>query len=677
MIYLLMFLLFPFRYGRAQQTLFPAATPLAVRSPYLNCWNHASTTWPGTFEPYQIRPWYFLLRIDGSTYSFMSDGLPSPGEMGGVNVTDTVITPTQTVIAARAGPMQVNFTFLNPIEPGDWVKQSIPFSYLALSAKSLDGVAHSVQVYSDVRKDWTSGERAPGIPLIVFWNTTSINSVLYHTIRLQNPIVFTEINDMAQWGSFYYAMKSASNVTFSVAQYITPRDLFMRNGSLDNQTETNFTDSDVVFAISRDLGNIQATQDPVVWTIGLTTDPVINYTDLSGFAPQQRSLFYKTRYSDDTSLIVDFLDDFANAYSRAQKLDQKILQAAAPVSDLLGDLVSLATAQVYGSTHLTVGMEANGTYNESDVMMFMKNIGGLETNRVNAVETLYSAFPAFMYIDATLGRPLLEPLFQLQASPNYTIPYAAADLGSSYPNVTIINSNHSQGVEQSGNMLIMTYAHVRATGDGSLINRYYSLLTSWANYLSNSTLVIHDRSSADGLTNLAIKGIIAIEAMSKMSSVVKQTADADKYSNTAARLYSQWKSLALASDQHLVATYGEAVSWTLGYNLFADAWLDTGIVESFIFEGQSNFIDSITGFSNFKFGLPIDSLSVDVTVAVSSRIFIFLSWNLFVAAMTSNQDLRTNLISRVHNRASFNASAGAFPLYYDSTNGSTVLGRSR
>jgi hypothetical protein len=34
-----------------------------------------------------------------------------------------------------------------------------------------------------------------------------------------------------------------------------------------------------------------------------------------------------------------------------------------------------------------------------------------------------------MYIDPTLGRPLLEPLFQLQASPNYTIQFAAADLG--------------------------------------------------------------------------------------------------------------------------------------------------------------------------------------------------------------------------------------------------------
>jgi hypothetical protein len=43
------------------------------------------------------------------------------------------------------------------------------------------------------------------------------------------------------------------------------------------------------------------------------------------------------------------------------------------------------------------------------------------------------------------------------------------------------------------------------------------------------------RFSADGLmtdnqTNLAIKGIIAIEAMSKMSSIVSQARDVDKYS---------------------------------------------------------------------------------------------------------------------------------------------------
>jgi hypothetical protein len=38
-------------------------------------------------------------------------------------------------------------------------------------------------------------------------------------------------------------------------------------------------------------------------------------------------------------------------------------------------------------------------------------------------------------------------------------------------------------------------------------------------------------------TNLAIKGIIAIEAMSKMSAVVKQAGDANKYSVCTGLLY--------------------------------------------------------------------------------------------------------------------------------------------
>jgi Domain of unknown function (DUF4965) len=102
-------------------------------------------------------------------------------------------------------------------------------------------------------------------------------------------------------------------------------------------------------------------------------------------------------------------------------------------------------------------------------------------------------------------------------------------VGSNYPNVTGIKSVHNQEIErwftislllwvsfnhiwctESGNMLIMTYAHARATGDGSLISRYvsrcpwsspykadrlgqYRVLTSWADYLVNTLLFIHDQ----------------------------------------------------------------------------------------------------------------------------------------------------------------------------------------
>ncbi|KAH9020444.1 hypothetical protein EDB85DRAFT_2194688 [Lactarius pseudohatsudake] len=545
--------------------------------------------------------------------------------------------------------MQINLTFLNPIEHEDWVKQSIPFSYMLLTAESLDGTAHAMQVYSDLNLGGhSSGITQFGVNLVTAAGVASGGHFNY------------AIQPHTEWDTFYFGMQLVSGHA-NISEVPASRDLFQLSGVLGNLDRIYDMAHDydaTVFAISRDLGTIQATQDPVISVIGYDVNLVINYTDLSG-ATQQRKLLYQDKYGSKGDIFADFISDFANASSRAQALDLKILQHASPISGPLGDLVSLATAQVFGSFHLTYGIDADGDFNKSDVMAFMRNIGGSNTNRVNAVETLYSAFPAFMYIEPGLGRLFLEPLFRLQASQLYTNLYAAADIGTNYPDVTVTNSAHNQGVEHSGNMLIMTYAHARASGDVDLISRYYdTLLIPWANYLSNVTLLVRDQSSADGpwdepstdhQTNLAIKGIIAIEAMSKMSSIVKRDADVDKYSSTAASLYAQWKSLALTSDKHLLATYEQVGSWTLGYNLFADVWLNTSVVESPVYGGQSTFINNTLTLNFNNSGMPVDNLDSD---AHNPRAVPVSSWSMFAAAMMPNHDQRTNLISRVHNRES-------------------------
>jgi len=52
-------------------------------------------------------------------------------------------------------------------------------------------------------------------------------------------------------------------------------------------------------------------------------------------------------------------------------------------------------------------------------------------------------------------------------------------------------------------------------------------------------------------------------------------------------------------------------------------------------------------------------------------------WSLFAAAMTSDQGLRSDLITRVFNRVNNRAILGAFPVYYDSILGSAVQGMAR
>lgn len=77
-----------------------------------------------------------------------------------------VFTPTRTSFRLQAGPVDVNITFLSPIEvsisrhsqqsgiivpqPKDLIKQSMPFTYIYMDLVSNDGQPHDVQVYSDI-----------------------------------------------------------------------------------------------------------------------------------------------------------------------------------------------------------------------------------------------------------------------------------------------------------------------------------------------------------------------------------------------------------------------------------------------------------------------------------------------------------------------------------------------
>jgi hypothetical protein len=180
------------------------------------------------------------IRVDNITYSFLGE---SNRVNGSVNLTSIVISPTQTKLTATAGPMQCNLTFLNPIEVRTkscgrllsahasvlaWrLGQAIdPFlipvidcGIVGRCGSCCAGVfgchwtwVNSLLLYlfRCVLKDiaeWLSGDRSQQIG----WSTTSNNNLIYHTVGLQNPAVFNEIDTQADWGTLYYAMKSVSD----------------------------------------------------------------------------------------------------------------------------------------------------------------------------------------------------------------------------------------------------------------------------------------------------------------------------------------------------------------------------------------------------------------------------------------------------------------------------------
>ena len=53
-------------------------------------------------------------------------------------------------------------------------------------------------------------------------------------------------------------------------------------------------------------------------------------------------------------------------------------------------------------------------------------------SRVNPVEHIYAAFPTFLYLNASIGGALLQPLLESQAGLTDQ-PFAAQDIGATYP----------------------------------------------------------------------------------------------------------------------------------------------------------------------------------------------------------------------------------------------------
>lgn len=68
-----------------------------------------------------------------------------------VNQTAYEYTSTKSIFTMNvADAVELNVTFLSPITPNDFKRQSLVSSYLNLEVTSLDNRSHEVQVYSDV-----------------------------------------------------------------------------------------------------------------------------------------------------------------------------------------------------------------------------------------------------------------------------------------------------------------------------------------------------------------------------------------------------------------------------------------------------------------------------------------------------------------------------------------------
>ncbi|KAI4200341.1 MAG: hypothetical protein LQ350_003989 [Teloschistes chrysophthalmus] len=278
-------------------------------------------------------------------------------------------------------------------------------------------------------------------------------------------------------------------------------------------------------------------------------------------------------------------------------------------------IVALSTRQIMGAYTFAIPPSSSGcsntTSNATEPLMFQKEISS--DGNVNTVDVMYPAMPFFLYANPALLRYNLEPLYQNQEGGFYPNEYSMHDLGSHYPNATghVEGDDEYMPVEESGNMILMSYAYYKFTSDAAYLQAHYPKLQQYASYLIRFSLTPGLQLSTDDFagqlvnqTNLAIKGIVGLAAMGEIASIANDEQSAANYSATAQSFYTQWEQFAIdPSGTHTLLSYQWRSSYSLLYNTYPSLLLNLSIIPDSLFEMQSAFYPSVSQV----FGVPLDS----------------------------------------------------------------------
>ncbi|EGX88441.1 glutaminase GtaA [Cordyceps militaris CM01] len=615
----------------------PPAAPLAVRSPYLNVWLNGLTDggesgvlpnqWPRFWTCREgIQGWQGYIKVDGKTYNWMGNH-PSTDY---ANQTAQSYTSTKTTFVMDVGgQVELTISFLSPVFPKDQMRQSIPFAYMNVEVKSMDGCSHSVQIYSDVSGEFASGDNSA----LIEWEHQNVNDLHTHRFWRQNQDVFNEANDQASWGHWYWTTKDQSGVSYQIGQDTEVRSQFVNNGSLDGSIDSQFRAlqailtaySRPVFALSRDLGKVNETV-ATLFTIGIAQDEAIQYHGVG----DQKGLpsLWRVYYSNDSELVKFFYDDYDYSVEKCLELDRRIEDdSKSAAGQDYATITSLALRQLYG------GLQFVGT--RDNIKVFLKEISS--NSDIQTVDVLFPAFPAMVYLNHDLIRWTLEPLLEYQKSGRYPNKWAVHDLGR-YPRALGYDDGNDEPMplEECGNMIIMMLSYAQKSGNNTYLADNWDLLTRWAEYLiEDAKIPAHQLSTDDfagqlaNQTNLAIKGIIALEAMSEVATRAGHADQKQHYSDIAHAYYGFWSEHGInhaAATPHATLAYDDMDSYGLLYNLWGDKVLGLGFVPAEVYAMQSAWYPQVAN----AYGMVLDTRG---TLTKSD-------WQVFAASMADEPTKR-------------------------------------
>ncbi|KAK5113984.1 hypothetical protein LTR62_003107 [Meristemomyces frigidus] len=631
--------------------------PLAVKSPYLSAWVpgnqliDAATAQP-VFWQGQSLTWPVLARVGKKTYALF--GLPHHEHIRSATTTGVNYTSTHTLIELTAGSVQFTLDFLSPVCPGvdDYAEQSLPYSYLTLTATNTDRKPISVQVLSGIDRTWTAQNGADNI------NYTTSGDVGYFSFHNSNQVIFAENNEMARYGTIVFGMLTGHHVTSTCCAAKEVYSTFAHNGKLKARETCNLTD---LAAMSYDLGKITpGASSSATFAVGLDRVEAID------FLGEAQTGYYRSKWPTTSAALAYFLDNYESAYQASMHLDALIRSKAEAVSSTFGnqyaDLVEASVRQTFATFELTVPAE----HLTATPQVFLKEISS--DGNIQTIDLIFQSWPIFVSLNPNYIRMLLQPILSYLQAGRWPHPWVIHDLGYSYPNATGHDDGKAEQMPlfETSSLFLLIYTYVKFTSDETWITEYLPLLEGYAQYLITHSLyppaqlisvdAIHP---SPNQTALAMQSAIALNAASLL---LHNTSYAETAAFIAHTIYFEGLGLDGATPEeskHFTHNYGNDNTWNVVFCAYTDVLLNLSTFPAAAWEMQSRwYLEEMQ-----EYGLAFAGPAEDLEFDGGELSWGLLDWNM-VAAAASSVDVQAAVVNTSHAFLSITTNTAPFGTKY-------------
>ena len=627
--------------GLIAQTSRVPAVPLVTHDPYFSVWSMSDTLtaeptkhWTGTQQSM-----LGMIRIDGKVYRFAGvkpfttfANASVDRDVPAMKQTDLRIFPTRTIYGFEADGVKLKLTFFTPVFTDDLDTFARPVTYVVWEVSSSEDKLHKAELYFDVTGQWVVN--SPEQP--VTWSHLNLGTVDALQMGTRDQQILQKSGDdlRIDWGYLFVAAAKNPSTQLSVGKNGERRSSFIDSGKIVVADDTEMPRAPLavprssreetmpVMASAFDLGSIGKT--PVSRYLMLAYDDRFSIEYLN----QKMLPYWRGKYKTAGEMIAAAEKSFPALWEKSVKFDEKLMnELRLAGGEDYAHLAALSYRQTIAAHKLVIRNDGVPYYFPKE-----NNSNGC----IATVDVIYPSAPFFLYLNPELLKAQITPVMEYARSGRWRFPFAPHDLGT-YPlaNGQVygggeLTEENQMPVEESGNILILMAAIAKRDGNSGYADKYWDLLTRWAQYLKEKGFDPENQLSTDDFaghlahnTNLSAKAIIALGSYAMLADMTDRKNVATEYRQTAQDFAKRWEKDAVDGDHYKLA-FDKPGSWSQKYNLVWDKLLGLKLFSSDISRKEIAFYKT----KQNKYGLPLDNRAE----------YTKLDWIVWTATLADNRE---------------------------------------